>query len=73
MNTKYDLVDNIIDYENGELGDVKTLELFSHLIKTGKIYSLQGSYGRTARALIESEWLFADGNINKQKVEDNDL
>jgi hypothetical protein len=60
------LVDNIIAYESGELSDKKTLQLFSYLVKTGKVWSLQGCYGRTATALIEDGWLNRQGNILKE-------
>lgn len=48
-----DLVDKIIKYEVGELSEVDTFSLFSELIKTGKAWSLQGHYGRTAKNLID--------------------
>jgi len=63
-NTKaYDVVNRIIDYEMGHLDDAKTLRLFSELIKTGVVWNLQGHYGRTASAMIESGWLERDGTI----------
>ncbi len=47
------ILPSIIDYENGELDDEQTIELFQRLIDTGIVWQLQGSYGRTAAALIE--------------------
>ena len=47
------LVDQIMDFENGELEDEKILELFQRLIDNGMAWTLQGSYGRSAQALIE--------------------
>lgn len=66
MVTAKNLVDNIIEYEAGELSDKKTLQLFSYLVKTDKVWSLQGCYGRTATALIEDGWLDKQGNITKE-------
>ena len=62
---KFDEVGYIIAYEQGELRGNKVLKLFSHLIKTGKAYSLQGSYGRMASNLIERGYLSATGKILK--------
>ena len=52
------LTDRIIDYENGELSEGETLELFQELVDTGMAWSLQGSYGRTADYLIENEYIY---------------
>jgi hypothetical protein len=51
---KCNVVDYIMDYESGNLSEDKAIDLFSYLIKTGMIDSLQGSYQRAARAFIES-------------------
>lgn len=48
-----DLVGKIVDYESGYLGQDETIKLFQHLIDTGLVWKLQGSYGRTAISLIE--------------------
>ena len=62
---KFNLVDSIIDFESGQLNNQGVLNLFSHLIKTGKINSLQGFYGRTASVLIEGGYLDVNGKILK--------
>ena len=62
----YPLVDKIIAYEGGELSQEDTLELFSELIKNGMAWSLQGTYGRTAQALIKSGYISATGEILKE-------
>ena len=40
-------------YEEGAMSAARCLQLFSHLIRTGLCWSLQGHYGRTAHHLIE--------------------
>lgn len=45
------MFDLIIAYEEGELGMEEIYDLFKELVRTGLVYQLQGSYGRTARDL----------------------
>lgn len=47
------MIEQIIAFENGELDDQQTISFFQQLIDSGMAWSLQGSYGRMARALIE--------------------
>lgn len=47
-------INQILAYENGELDETGVIELFQSLVSTGLAWSLQGSYGRTAKALIEA-------------------
>lgn len=47
-------VDQIIAYEQGELDEDQTVELFQGLIDSGLCWQLQGSYGRTADMLIRT-------------------
>jgi hypothetical protein len=47
-------IDNLIAFENGDLDDEQTIDLFQDLINSGLAYQLQGFYGRTAEALIEA-------------------
>ena len=56
-------VDGSMAYENGELNESQTIELFSNLLRTGMAWQLQGSYGRTAADLINAGVLNAQGEI----------
>lgn len=64
MITNENRIDYIMGYECGDLNDKETLELFSHLIKNGMAWNLQGHYGRTASTLIERELIDKSGEIN---------
>jgi hypothetical protein len=48
------LLDAIVRYEDGELDEDETIELFQKLVDSGLAWQLQGHYGRTAAALIEA-------------------
>jgi hypothetical protein len=50
----YDHVAAIMAFESGDLDEDGTIELFQHLVDTGMAWSLQGSYGRMAKALIDA-------------------
>lgn len=48
-----DLVDKVIAYESGDMEDgQEVIDFFQELVDTGYAWSLQGSYGRLARDLI---------------------
>lgn len=47
-------VDDIMRYENGEMDEAETIAFFQGMIDTGFVWQLQGSYGRTAAALIDT-------------------
>jgi hypothetical protein len=47
-------VQQIMDYEAGELDIDAEIELFQHLVDSGMAWMLQGHYGRTAEAMIEA-------------------
>jgi hypothetical protein len=51
-------IDKLIAYENGELDSEESIELFQTLIDSGAAWTLQGSYGRTARGLINAGLCF---------------
>lgn len=62
MNRHQEL-DLIFAYENGDLTEQQTLELFSFLIKNDVLKALQGHYQRTARFYVEQEYLSPSGDI----------
>lgn len=49
------VVSRLMDYEDGIMEDEEdVLDLFQDLVDTGLAWQLQGSYGRTAAALINA-------------------
>lgn len=54
MAKKYSLVDKIIAYESGQLSDNEIIKLFQKLVNNGMAWTLQGHYGRTAKAMIDA-------------------
>lgn len=46
-------IDKIMLFESGELDFEGIVELFQDLIDSGLAWKLQGSYGRTAKSLID--------------------
>lgn len=69
---KFDEVAAIMEYEGGNPSQREVLELFSHLIKNGHAWTLQGMYGRQAARFIEAGIIDRQGNINWQNVENAD-
>ncbi len=63
---KGQLTDMIMNFEERQSTVEEVLELFSVLIQTGMAWSLQGSYGRTARHLIDQGSLSEDGKITHE-------
>lgn len=49
-----DQLGKIMAYEQGDLSEDETVELFQALVDSGLAWKLQGHYGRTAMALIEA-------------------
>jgi len=63
------LVGYIMDYEGGDLAVEDVVKLFAYLVQTGKAWSLQGHYGRTAQSLIEQGLLQENGYVNFDALE----
>jgi hypothetical protein len=51
---RFDQVAFIMAYEAGELEHDDVVEGFQHLIDSGTVWHLQGSYGRAAQRLIDA-------------------
>jgi phage antirepressor YoqD-like protein len=49
-----DTVSQIMAYENGEMEEPEMIAFFQFLLDSGMIYSLQGSYQRTAQQLLDA-------------------
>ena len=50
-------VDDIMRYEAGTMTEEEVIDFFQGLVDTGMAWRLQGSYGRTAKALIDYGWV----------------
>jgi hypothetical protein len=48
------MINQVIAYEQGELDEESIIDMFQELINSGLAWKLQGSYGRTAKALIDA-------------------
>jgi hypothetical protein len=48
------LLDLIMAYEQDDLDDATTIELFQLLVNNGMAWTLQGHYGRTAKAMLDA-------------------
>ena len=59
---KTDVVGKIIDFETGAMETKEeVIEFFQELIDTGLAWTLQGSYGRMAKTLIEEGYCHQKG------------
>lgn len=58
--------DKIKAYESGEMSEGEMLELFSELVKSGKVRTLRAYYKRLASLLITCGYLNGKGEILKR-------
>ena len=59
------MIDMLMAYEAGDLDQSETVELFQNLIDSGLIFGLQGSYMRTAKALVEAGLIDLSAGVNE--------
>lgn len=45
---------DLMRYEDGDMTQREEIALFQKLVRSGMAWTLQGSYGRTARAMIDA-------------------
>ena len=55
--TVYCVVDDIIDWENGDMSEENEIEFFQKLLDTGMAWTLQGMYGRRTVELLNEGYL----------------
>ena len=65
-----ELTDKIMSYESGDLPEEEIYDLFQHLVETGMAWQLQGSYGRTAKMLLDMG-LIIDPDSREAVLSDN--
>ena len=58
-------IDKMIAYESGELSDADTITFFAELVKSKMAWSLQGSYGRMASAMIDAGFVSPEGEVTE--------
>lgn len=57
MNMDNNIFDKINRYENDNMEYDEVISFFQELLDTGILFSLQGSYQRTAKQLLEQDLL----------------
>ncbi|QGJ91582.1 hypothetical protein SEA_PHETTUCCINE_65 [Streptomyces phage Phettuccine] len=63
MGRMKDIAIEVMDYEAGNLDAGEILELFAKLIKSGMVWNLQGSYGRTAQQMLDAGLVTPEGEV----------
>jgi hypothetical protein len=58
-------IDKMMAYESGELNEAETINFFAELVKSKMAWSLQGSYGRMAAAMIDAGFISPEGEVTE--------
>ena len=67
------MLEDIMDYEGGNMTLKRYFEFFGELIRTGQAWSLQGMYGRAAKDLIEGGLIDRAGNVNWDEINKREI
>lgn len=59
------IVEQILDWENGEMDFKAEVEFFQQLVESGLCWELQGMYGRRAKQLLDAG-LIQEGDRRKR-------
>ena len=59
--SKWDELAFVMAYEQGETDEDETIDGFQHMLDNGHVWQLQGSYGRTAAAMLEAGLIYRKG------------
>jgi hypothetical protein len=52
-----------MDWEEGNMDAETEVEFFGELVRNGLAWTLQGTYGRTAKRLIDAGYLSSTGEV----------
>jgi len=63
LNSSLDIVDAVMDFEEGNMSEVELVNFFQKIIQSGVVWNLQGVYGRIAVDLIERGWCYRVDDI----------
>ena len=58
-----DTVNKIMQFESGTMEVNDTVDFFAELVKSGMAWTLQGSYGRGAKSLIDQGFISESGEV----------
>jgi hypothetical protein len=58
-----DLVNKVIDWENGDMSGDDETQFFQELVNSGMAWQLQGMYGRRAMELIRQGKVFQYAHV----------
>ena len=63
-------INDLIAFEEGSLDETRAIDMFQKLTDSGRVWQLQGFYGRTAIQLIENGHITAELDSLPQRARD---